>query len=157
MGSIKASQPHEILAIDFTMLEPSTDGRENILVMTDVFSKYTQAVQRASTVAEALVKHWLQLFGPPGRIHSNQGRNFESALIHQLCKIYKVEKSRTTPYHPQGNSQCECFNCTLHDLLRVLPPEQKRRWPHLSQVIYAYNTTTHQSTGMTPYFLMFGP
>lgn len=161
MGSLHASRPHEVLAIDFTVLEPATDGRENVLVITDVFSKYTQAIptkdQRASTVAETLVRHWFHLFGPPCRIHSDQGRNFESNLIQQLCKIYNIQKSRTTPYHPQGNGQCERFNRTLHDLLRTLPPDQKRRWPrHLSQVTYAYNTTVHQSTGMTPYFLMFG-
>lgn len=137
------------------------DGKENVLVMTDVFSKYTQTVatkdQRASTVAEVLVKHWFQIFGPPSRIHSDQGRNFESSLVQQLCKLYNIDKSRTTPYHPEGNGQCERFNRTLHDLLRTLSPEQKRRWPrHLSQVTYAYNTTVHQSTGRTPYFLMFG-
>lgn len=160
MGSVKASRPHEILPIDFTVLEPSTDGKENFLVMTDVFSKYTQTVatkdQRASTVAEVLVKHWFQLFGPPSRIHSDQGRNFESSLVQQLSWIYNIDKSRTTPYHPQGNGQCERFDRTLHDLLRALPPEQKRRWPkHLSQVTYAYNTTVHQTT-RTPHFLMFG-
>lgn len=161
MGTVRASRPHEILAIDFTVLEPSTDGRENVLVMTDVFSKYTQTVptkdQRAGTVAEVLVKNWFQIFGVPSRIHSDQGRNFESSLVQQLCRLYKIEKSRTTPYHPQGNGQCERFNRTLHDLLRTLPPEQKRRWPrHLAQVTFAYNTTVHQTTGMTPYFLMFG-
>lgn len=161
MGSLQASRPHEILAIDFTVLEPASNGKENVLVLTDVFSKYTQAVptkdQRASTVAEVLVKHWFQLFGPPDRIHSDQGRSFEGNLIRQLCKVYKVRKSRTTPYHPQGNGQCERFNRTLHDLLRTLPPDQKKYWPrHLPQVTYAYNTTIHQSTGMTPYFIMFG-
>lgn len=69
MGSIQASCQHEVVAIDFTVLEPALDGRENVLVLTDVFSKYTQAIptkdQRASTVAEVLVKHWFNLFGPP--------------------------------------------------------------------------------------------
>lgn len=45
MGHLLASQPNEIVAIDFTLLEPSRNGLENVLVMTDVFSKYTVAVQ----------------------------------------------------------------------------------------------------------------
>lgn len=160
-GTVRASRPNEILAIDFTVLEPSSDGRENVLVLTDVFSKYTQAIptkdQRASTVAEVLVKNWFQILGVPCRLHSDQGRNFESNLVQQLCRLYKIDKSRTTPWHPSGNGQCERFNRTLHDLLRSLPPEQKRRWPrHLAQVTFAYNTAVHQTTGMTPYFLMFG-
>ena len=39
-----ASRPLEILAIDFTKLETASDGRENVLVLTDVFSKFTQTI-----------------------------------------------------------------------------------------------------------------
>lgn len=160
-GSLLASQPNEILAIDFTMLEPASDGRENVLVLTDVFSKFTQAIptrdQRASTVADVLVKHWFHLFGVPSRIHSDQGRNFESKIIKQLCDTYGIKKTRTTPYHPEGNGQCERFNRTLHDLLRTIPPDKKRRWPqYLSQVTYSYNTTAHHTTGLAPHYIMFG-
>ena len=160
-GTLQATQPNEILAIDFTLLETASDGRENVLVLTDIFTKYSQAFptrdQKAPTVAKVLVQQWFHRFGPPGRIHSDQGRNFESMLIQQLCQMYGVQKSRTTPYHPQGNGQCERFNRTLHDLLRTLPAAEKRHWPrHLPQLTFAYNTTPHQTTGHTPYYLMFG-
>ncbi len=84
-GVLFASQPLEVLAIDFTLLEPAIDRRDNLLIVTDVFSKYTQAVptkdQSAIMVARTLVESWFYHFGVPKRIHSDQGRNFESSLI----------------------------------------------------------------------------
>ncbi|KAL0180472.1 hypothetical protein M9458_022878, partial [Cirrhinus mrigala] len=161
MGHLLAERPNQILAIDFTLLEPSHSGIENVLVMTDVFTKFTQAVptrnQRAETVAQVLVSEWFCKFGVPARIHSDQGRSFESSLIQQLCRLYQVEKSHTTPWHPAGNGQCERFNRTLHNLLRTLPSSRKDDWVSaLPQLLFCYNTTPHQVTGESPYFLMFG-
>ena len=161
MGHLLAARPNEILALDFTLLEPSASGHENVLVLTDVFSKYTLAVptrdQRAATVAKVLVEGWFCKFGVPGRIHSDQGRCFESSLLQHLCSFYGVQKSRTTPYHPAGNGQCERFNRTLHNLLRTLPVSRKRDWVScLPQLLFCYNSTPHQTTGESPHFLMFG-
>ena len=59
MGRIIATKPLEVLAMDFTQLEPASDGRENVLVLTDVFTKFTVAVptrdQKAVTVAKTLI------------------------------------------------------------------------------------------------------
>ncbi|KAL0154049.1 hypothetical protein M9458_050649 [Cirrhinus mrigala] len=161
LGSLLASRPLEIIAIDFTVLDRASNGQENVLVVTDVFSKFTQAYptpdQRASTVAKILTEKWFYVYGVPKRIHSDQGRSFEGELLRRLCDLYGITKSRTTPYHPEGNGQCERFNRTLHDLLRALPSEQKRKWPQLlPQLLFAYNTTVHQSTQHSPYELMFG-
>lgn len=161
MGHLIAARPNQTLAIDFTFLERSRDGKEQVLIITDVFSKFTQVVptfdQRASTVANVLVKEWFCRFGVPARIHSDQGRSFEGALIQQLCDLYGIQKTRTTPYHPQGNGQCERFNRTLHGLLCTLPNSSKADWPkYLPQLLFSYNTTIHQTTGECPHFLMFG-
>ena len=61
------------------------------------------------------------------------------------------------PYNPHGNSTCERFNTTLHDLLKTLDNEQKANWPlHLSSLMFAYNAMLHSASGYQPYELMFG-
>lgn len=154
MGHLLAGRPNEILAIDFTLLEPSCSGVENVLIMTDVFTKFTQAVptrnQRAETVAQVLVSEWFCKLGVLARIHSDQGRSFESSLNQQLCSLYQVEKSHTTPWHPAGNGQCERFNRTLHNLLRTLPCSRKDDWVSaLPQLLFCYNMTPQYDWGIS--------
>ena len=151
----------DLLCIDFMKVDPSKDGKENVLVMTDAFSKFSVAVvttnQQAKTVAKALVDKWFYVYGIPTRIHSDQGKSFDNKIIEQLCKIYGVKQSTTTPYNPRGNSPCERLNCTLQNLLKTLPKDQKPNWPaHLSALVFAYNATPHSTTGYQPYQLMFG-
>lgn len=66
MGHLTASKPLEVLAIDFTTLERASDGREHILVVTDIFSKFTQAYptsdQKAHTVVKILTEKWFYTF-----------------------------------------------------------------------------------------------
>ena len=161
LGTIVATRPLEVVAIDFTLLQKSSDNKENVLIMTDVFTKYTIAIptrdQKANTVARVLVNEWFNRFGAPMRLHSDQGRDFESQVVKKLCSLYGVRKSRTTGYRPQANGQCERYNRTLHNLLRTLPPEKKKRWPeYLKEVIFAYNCTPHSNTGFSPFYLLYG-
>ena len=77
--------------------------------------------------------------------------------MRQLCELYGCTKSRTTPYHPQGNGACERFNQTILGLLSSLDPTDHPRWHHkLPALIQVYNNSVHASTGMTPHFVLFG-
>ena len=160
-GSLVSNQPMELLCINFTKADVAKGGKENILVLTDAFSKYSQAFvtpnQKSLTVAKVLVEKWFNVFGIPARIHSDQGRSFDNEIISSLCKMYGIRQSTTTPYNPRGNSQCEWFNRTLFSLKRSLDKVQKPNWPnYLSALVFSYNTTLHSMTGYQPYKLMFG-
>ena len=113
MVPISTTEPLELLAIDFPTLEKGKGGFENILVVTDSFTKYSWAFptrnQRANTVASVLWEKVISNYGFPQRLHSDQGRDFESKVISDLWKMAKIDKTRTMPYHPQGNGQTERF------------------------------------------------
>ena len=90
-GSIVANNPMDLLHIDFMKVDLSKDGKENVLVRTNAFSKFSVAVvmpnQQAKTVAKALVGKWFYAYGIPTRTHSNEGKSFDSKIIEQLCKF----------------------------------------------------------------------
>ena len=158
---ILVTQPLELVHMDYLSLEPSKGNIENVLVITDHFTRYALAypskTQTAQATARILWDNFICHYGFPEKFISDQGRNFESDLIKELCKIAGVKKIHTTPYHPQGNGQCERFNSTLCNMLGTLSDEEKSDWKsHLGCMTHAYNCTKHASTTYSPYYLMFG-
>ena len=58
--------------------------------------------------------------GVPEHIHTDQGTQFESRLMAELCALWCVRKSHTTPYHPQANGVVKRGNRDLEDTLRFM-------------------------------------
>ena len=161
LTGIETTYPLELVCMDFLTLEHSKGGFQQILVITDHFTRFAHAVptrnMTAKTTAEALFNNFISYYGIPTRIHSDKGANFESKIIKELCNITGMVKSRTTPYHAMGNGMTERFNRTLLDMLGTLEPQMKSNWkPHVAPLVHAYNCTRHESTNQSPYYLMFG-
>ena len=96
-------------------------------------------------------------YGLPEKIFSDQGRNFESNLVKELCELSGIKKLRTTPFRPQTNGQCERFNATLTSMIGTLSEKAKTQWPQLvTTLVHAYNCTRSSVTGFSPYFLLYG-
>ncbi len=160
MVNIKTTRPLELVYMDFLSLEPDKSNTKDILVITDHFTKYAVAVptrnQKAQTVARCLWENFLVHYGFPERLHSDQGPDFESRLIKELCRIVGIHKVRTTPYHPRGNP-VERFNRTLLQMLGTLENKNKSSWKeYVKPLVHAYNCTRNDVTGYTPYELMYG-
>jgi len=96
-------------------------------------------------------------FGLPRQLHSDMGKNFESKLFHELCQITGINKSRTTPFHPQCDGQTERMNRTLLQMLRCTADDNSATWPQrLPTIMAAYRMTVHRVTGLTPNMAMLG-
>ena len=160
-GFIIANNPMDPMCIDFIKVDTLKDGKENILVLTDAFTKFSQAFvtpnQKAITIAKILVDKWFYTYGIPAHIHSDKGHSFDNEIMSHLYAMYRVEQSTTMPYNPCRNAPTEILNCTLIGLLKSLPKEQKSNWPlHLPSLVFAYYAMPHDTTGYQPYELMFG-
>eukprot|EP00731_Ephydatia_muelleri_P026442 Em0018g542a len=83
------------------------------------------------------------------------GKNFESALIKEICQLLGVKKTRTT-HHPQSDGLMERFNRTVLDMLSMAVQQDEHGWDLLlPPVMLAYRTSVQETTGITPFSLMF--
>ena len=103
LGTVSAGNPMQVIAVDILGPLPKTgNGNCYVLVATNYYTRWVEAYaipdQGASTVAQKLVNELFCRFSPPEQLHSDQGHQFESELVAEVCKLLKICKTRTTPY-----------------------------------------------------------
>ena len=131
MGELYASEPWEMVSMDFLTDLPVTDrGNRHLLVVSDHFTRWVEVFplqdMLATTVTETLASQVFSRYGCPKYLHSDCAANFRSQVVSELCRLMGMKKTNTTAFHPQGNSRCERVNRTVLGC-----------WPSISRRIHA--------------------
>ncbi|XP_055999913.1 uncharacterized protein K02A2.6-like [Ostrea edulis] len=164
MKVVESGIPMERVATGILGELPRTDQGNRytcILVVYDYFTKWTESFatpnMEAQPVAKILVEEVFAKFGLSRILHSDQGRQYESHLFKEPCALLHIEKTRTSPYHPQTDGMVERFNETLATMLSAYVNDHQTNWDEfLPHVMQAYRSAVHKTTGCTPNFLMLG-
>ena len=161
MREYMSGYPNEQLQMDVCgPVIVSYDGNKYLLVITDRFTKYTKAFsmpnQELKTIAEIFVRYWLNDEGEPEELHTDQGTPFEAKLMQQVCQLYNIKKTRSIPYHPQGNAQVERYNQTVAAMLSALTKDYRDWDMKVPIAVSGYNGTINATTGFTPNKLWYG-
>ena len=127
LENVMATHPLELVHLDYLCLEPGKGLEENVLVVTGHFTRYAQAYVTKTQTAQiwGLWDKFIVHYGLPKKILMDQGHNFRSQLVADLCKLMGTQKVQTSPFHPQTNGQCERFNSILINMLGTIPKEKK--------------------------------
>ena len=154
------ARPFNIVSMDFIEMTRSHDFAY-VLTFIDHFTKFAVAVpcvrQDSRTAASILVNELCCRYGAPEVLLSDNGSAFDNAMCAGVYSLLRIEKRYSTAYRAQANGQIERFNGTLKQILRSLCDLDPTQWLELLQpAVFAYNTSINESTGMSPFYALFG-
>ena len=153
--------PMQVVGVDLIgPFVPDQYGRRYLMTIIDYLSGWAEAIpikdQSARECIEALTKEFLPRHGNPLKIINDNGQGFKSAEWARFLGQAKIELSRITPGHPQGNAKVERLNKTLKSVLAKAVQNHPERWSEkVGYTLAAYNTSVSDTTGYTPFFLLF--
>ena len=132
-----------------------------VITLVDSWTKWCEAFplpnHEAVTVAGCLVTEVFLRFGAPKTLHTDRGPEFTSNLIKEMCRLFQMDKTTTTPYRPQSDGLAERMNRNIIDLLFKFVSENLEDWDeHLPYIMAAYRATVQEPTKCTSNLLMLG-
>ena len=108
-------------------------------------------------MAAAILRHWIAVFGPMGRLCHDQGREFSNKILADLLAWLQIQQRTTSAMAPSVNGEAEIFNKWIAAYLKTISPAPATDWEgHLAALNLAYNTAIHSAHRRQPAAVMFG-
>ena len=155
--------PFEMVAMDFIVKLPLSNGFDSILTLTD--HDCTKAVIlipcnesiTGEGVAKLYLDHAFKRVGLAQKFIHDRDSKFMGNFYTWICKSLGIERNTSTAYHPITDGQTEWINQEIEQYLRIFINERQNDWADwLSMAQFAYNDKVHSSTGYSPFFLNYG-
>ena len=145
----------------FGPLPTSAKNNKWILTMTCAFSKFVRVIplpnKEAVTVADAIMTHWIAVFGPMRRLCHDQGREFNNKLLAALLANLDIHQRTTSAMAPSVNGEAEIFNKWIASYLKTMQSSPNEDWEgRLATLCLAYNSAIHSSHQQQPAAVMYG-
>jgi hypothetical protein len=163
LNSIMKLWPFRGWGLDFIgEIHPiSSKGHQFILVATDYFTKWTEAVPLRNVTHREVIgfmqEHIIYRFGIPQTITTDQGPSFMSHQFREFTESMKIKLLNSSPHYVQANGQDEASNKVMIKIIRKSIKDNSRRWHEiLSEALWAHRTSTHGATKVTPFELVCG-
>ena len=139
-------------------LKETEHGNKYFIEVIDHFTKFIQVypMQRiqAEDVAQILVDKWMMIFGIPESLLSDGGTQYRSKLLEAVYEY--INSLKTTSFHPQCNGQSERTVQTTKAMLRAHVDDNQTNWDVLlNKATFAYNSSVHTATKLTPFELQY--
>nr|AAM14675.1 Putative retrotransposon polyprotein [Oryza sativa Japonica Group]AAN04925.1 Putative retrotransposon polyprotein [Oryza sativa Japonica Group]AAP52165.1 retrotransposon protein, putative, unclassified [Oryza sativa Japonica Group] len=140
---------------------PSSKGHKFILVATDYFIKWVEAIplKKADSgdAIQFVQEHIIYRFGTPQTITIDQGSIFVSDKFVQFADSMGIKLLNSSPYYAQANGQAEASNKSLIKLIKRKISDYPRQWhTRLAEALWSYRMACHGSIQVPPYKLVYG-
>jgi transposase InsO family protein len=112
----------------------------------------------AECAVDALIEHF-GIFGCPAQLVSDNGSQYVNNLIKEFTKLIGTEHVNTMAYSKEENAMIERSNKETMRHLKNLIFEYKdtTKWNRYSKMVQRiFNSTIHESIGVSPAQLLFG-
>ena len=129
-----------------------------VIVLVDYLTKYVEAKAiPTSNAPDTVFVHDVFLrHGAIEILHSDRGKNFISELAKAVNKSLETNHRTTCAFWPQANGLCERQIHTFSDMLSMYVSSDQKNWADLLPfLVFSYNTSRQESTGYTPFYLIF--